>query len=349
MRIDGWKRLGVAALAIAALAAPALLAGPAAAREVVNLYSSRHYDTDERLYTDFEAQTGIRVNRIEDSPSALIARLKAEGRNSPADLYITADVGMLWAAEEQGLLQPVKSAILEAKVPAHLRHPDGLWFGFSKRARLIFYDKARVDPAAVDTYEKLADPANKGLLCTRSSGNVYMLSLLASLIAHHGAGEAESWAAGAWANRARDPEGGDTDQLKGIASGECGVALSNHYYYIRALTSRVQGLDEKEIARVGVLFPDQDGNGTHVNISGGGVTLHAPHRENAIRFLEYLVSPSAQTYFSNGNYEFPVVEGVEVDPHVAALGAFKADELPLARLGENQAEAQRIYDRVGYK
>ncbi|NWG45953.1 MAG: extracellular solute-binding protein [Alphaproteobacteria bacterium] len=350
-RLRASARWGAAIWGVAAGAALlAAFAHPARADEVVNLYTSRHYDTDERLYTEFTEKTGIKVNRIEDSASALIARIKAEGQNSPADLFITADAGMLWAAGQEGLLSPVDSALLKEKIPETFRHPEGDWYGFSARARIIFYDKARVAPENVDTYEELADPKNKGLVCTRSSGNIYMLSLMGAMIEHLGAEEAERWAAGLWDNRAREPAGGDTDQLKGIASGECGVALANHYYFVRAFRLDVPGLrNPEDTSKIGVLFPNQDSWGAHLNISGAGVTVHAPNRENAVKFLEYLASPSAQAYFAAGNSEFPLVEGSDMVPELAALGTFKADDLPLTKLGENQAEAQRIYDRVGYR
>jgi iron(III) transport system substrate-binding protein len=327
-----------------------LLAGTAKADGEVNLYSSRHYDTDERLYTDFEQQTGIKVNRIEGNGDELIVRMKAEGRNSPADVLITVDAGRLWRADEAGLFQPVASEALAARIPDWLRHPDGHWFGFSKRARIIFYDKDRVDPADIQTYQDLADPKFEGMVCTRSSSNIYMLSLMAALMEHLGPEAAEQWAQGVWNNRARDPEGGDTDQLKAIASGECAIALANTYYFARALRNGDEpGLDEAAIARIGWVFPNQDSFGAHVNISGAGVAKHAPNRENAIKFLEYLSGEQAQEYFSAGNDEYPAVPGTKLADSVARLGEVKEDTINLNVLGENQAEAQRIYDRVGYE
>ena len=333
-------------------AAAVLIALPVAAQAQgeVNLYSSRHYDTDERLYSDFEAETGIRINRIEDDASVLIERIKAEGENSPADILLTVDVGRLYQTDQAGLFQPVKSDVLEARIPGNLRHPDGHWFGFSTRARVIFYDKAKVDPANVQSYADLADPKLAGLVCTRSSSNIYMLSLLAGLIDRWGEEKAKEWAAGVWNNRARDPEGGDTDQLRAIASGQCAVALSNTYYFARALASDVRGLaNPEDTSRIGIVFPDQEGEGTHVNVSAGGVAVNAPNRENAIRFLEYLASDNAQKYFADGNNEYPVVDGVEASSAVESLGDFKADDLPLVVLGENQAKAQTIYNEVGYR
>ena len=334
--------------AIAALVV-ALPSGAMAA-EVVNLYSSRHYDTDERLYSDFEAATGIAVNRIEDDASVLIERIKAEGENSPADVLLTVDAGRLYQADRDGMFQPIRSESLEARIPANLRHPDGHWFGFSTRARVIFYDKAKVDPADIQSYADLADPQFAGMVCTRSSSNIYMLSLLAALIERWGEEAARDWAQGVWNNRARDPEGGDTDQLRAIASGQCAVALANTYYFARALSQDVRGLaNPQDTDRIGVVFPDQDGAGAHVNVSGGGVATHAPNRDNAIRFLEYLASDRAQRLFADGNNEYPAVPGVAPSPALQSLGSFKADDLPLVVLGENQARAQAIYNEVGYQ
>lgn len=337
------RAMTAAVLAIAAIATPLA----ASAEGVVNLYSSRHYDTDERLYSDFEAKTGIKINRIEAGADKLIERMKAEGANSPADVLLTVDAGRIWRAQEAGLLQPVSSEILESRVPAHLHHPDDLWFSFSRRARIIFYSKSRVSEPP-QTYEDLADPKYKGMICARSSSNIYMLSLLASIIEHSGEEAAKTWAAGLVSNLARDPKGGDTDQLRGIVSGECDIALSNTYYYVRGIVGDVKDLTSG-IDDIGWVFPNQDGRGTHVNVSVGGVAKNAPNKENAIKFLEYLTEQSAQEYFSNGNNEFPVVEGVALGEGVKKLGDFKADDLNLSALGENQLAAQRIYDEVGYK
>jgi iron(III) transport system substrate-binding protein len=351
-----WQRSifgAVAALAgLAALALTLLAAGGerADAGQVLNIYSSRHYDADEQLYADFTARTGIRVNRIEDEAGALIARIRAEGRNSPADILMTVDVGRLWQAEALGLFQPVASPVLAERIPRHLRHDDGLWFGLSKRARVIFYDTARVPEGAIRDYEDLADPRWRGMVCTRSSGNVYMLSLMASMIAHHGRDDAREWAAGVWANRARDPEGGDTDQLRAIVSGQCAIALANTYYFARALRTDVPGLAHPaDTSRIGVIFPNQNGRGAHVNISGAGVLVNAPNRDNAVRFLEYLASDEAQRHFSAANDEYPVVPDVTPGDSILALGPFREDRLPLVSLGQNQAHAQFVYDEVGYR
>jgi len=323
------------------------LASAAFADGSVNLYSSRHYDTDERLYSDFEKQTGITINRIEGNADELIERLKAEGKNSPADVLITVDAGRIWRAADAGLFAPVDSDILEERIPAALQHPDNLWFGFSTRARLIFYNKDRVSEPP-QTYEELADPKFKGQICIRSSTNIYNLSLLASIIATDGAEAAESWAQGVKDNLARSPQGGDTDQLKGLVSGECDIAVANSYYFARSLRTDVEGLSE-HVDRIGWVFPNQDGRGAHVNVSAAGVLKNAPNRDNAIKFLEYLASDSAQEYFASGNDEYPVVEGVGLSASVTKLGQFKRDKLNLAALGENQTEAQNIFNAVGFK
>jgi iron(III) transport system substrate-binding protein len=334
-------RRALIAVAVAAFAAPALAEGE------LNIYSARHYDTDERLYSAFEEMTGITVNRIEAGADELLERIKAEGANSPADIFITVDAGRIWRAAEAGVFQPVESEVLNRRIPAYLRHPDNLWFSFSQRARIIFYDKEAV-PVPPHTYEELADPKYKGMICTRSSSNIYMLSLMASMIAHHGEDGAKAWAEGLKANLARDPQGGDTDQLKGIISGECRIAVANTYYFIRALTSQVDGVSE-EVDRIGWVFPNQGDRGAHVNVSGAGVIKTAPNRENAIKFLEYLASDQAQRYFAEGNNEYPAAPGVGLSEGVARLGLFRADNLNLAELGENQPAAVRIYDEVGYK
>lgn len=332
---------------VAGLAIGVGAALPAAAEGELNLYSSRHYDTDERLYSNFEETTGITINRIEAGADELIERMKAEGENSPADVLLTVDAGRMWRADQEGLLSPVESEVLSRRIPAHLRHPDGHWFGFSQRARIIFYDRDDVAEPPL-AYEALADPQYEGMVCTRSSSNIYMLSLMASIIEHAGEDAARDWAEGVWNNRARDPQGGDTDQLRAIVSGECDIVLSNTYYFVRGLKSDVDGLSSG-IDGIGWVFPNQSDRGTHVNVSAGAVAAHAPNRENAVRFLEYLASESAQEYFSEGNNEYPAVPGIGLDEGVARLGLFRQDNLNLSVLGENQTRAQEIYDSVGYE
>ncbi len=332
------------------LAALPLGAVPAYANGELNLYSSRHYDTDERLYSEFEEKTGITINRIEDKADVLIERMTNEGANSPADVLLTVDAGRLYRAADAGLLQPVSSDALTQRIPENLRHPDGLWHGFSQRARVIFYDKNDVSEPP-QSYQDLADPKYKGMICARSSSNIYMISLLAAIVEHAGEEAAESWVKGLKDNLARDPEGGDTDQLRAVASGQCDIAVSNTYYFARALGGDVKGLTGST-DMFGIVFPNQDSTGTHVNISGAGVAANAPNRNNAITFLEYLASDSAQKYFSDGNHEYPVVEGVALADTLTTInpaGGFEADKLNLSVLGKNQALAVQIYDRVGYE
>ena len=334
--------------ALAAALAASVLVPAQAEEQVLNLYSSRHYQTDEALYTNFTKATGIKINRIEAGEDPLIERMKQEGARSPADVLMTVDAGRLWRAEQADLFQPVKSRLLEERIPANLRHPDGLWYGFSLRARPIFYAKDRVNPASIASYESLADPANKGKVCIRSSSNMYNLSLMSSMIANVGPARAEEWARGVVANFARDPKGGDTDQLKAVAAGECKVAVANHYYYVRLLKSSKP--DDKAVAeKLGVVFPNQGGRGTHVNVSGAGMAKHAPHREAAIAFLEYLASPEAQAYFANGNDEFPAAGEIKDNAALRSLGTFRKDSLNVSLLGQNQATAQQTYDRAGWK
>lgn len=312
----------------------------------VNLYSSRHYDTDLALYEDFTKATGIKVNRIEADADALIERIKSEGEFSPADILVTVDAGRLWRAEEAGILAPTQSAILTERIPAHLRHPEGLWFGLSTRARIIIYNKAAGVPEGLANYADLANPAFKGDICMRSSSNIYNISLLSSIVAHSGAAEAEKWAKGVVANFKQAPQGNDTSMIEAVAAGQCRISVVNTYYL-----ARYAGGDAKAKAifdKVGVIFPDQAGNGTHVNISGAGVVKTAPNRANAVKFLEYLTSESAQRYFADGNNEYPAAIGLKANSAVERLGAFKADTLNAAEIGRNQAEAVKIFDRAGW-
>ncbi|UEM04195.1 Fe(3+) ABC transporter substrate-binding protein [Skermanella rosea] len=328
----------------------AVLLGTAFAAQAaeVNVYSSRHYDTDKALYTNFTQQTGIKVNIIEGKDDELIERIRTESGNSPADILITVDAGRLWRAQNADILQPTKSQVLEQAVPAHLREPSGLWFGLTKRARVIIYNKAAVKPADLSTYEDLADPKWKGRLLIRSSTNVYNQSLAGSMLAAHGEKKTEEWARGIVANLARPPQGGDSDQIKAVAAGEGDIAVSNTYYFGRIAGSGKP--EDKAIAeKVGVFFPNQNDRGTHVNISGAGVLKNAPNRENAVKFLEYLVSPQAQKIFAEGNYEYPVLKQAEQSPVIASWGSFKEDELNASVFGKNNEEALKIMDRAGWK
>jgi len=317
--------------------------------KVLNIYSSRHYQTDEALYATFTKQTGIKVNRIEAGEAALMERIRNEGERSPADVLVTVDAGRLWQAEQRGMFQPVKSATLDARIPASFREPGGHWFGFSLRARLIAYNKAKVKPSEVQNYEDLADAKWKGRVCMRSATNIYNLSLMGALIDHMGEAKAEAWAKAVRANLAKDPKGGDTDQIKSVAAGECDVTISNQYYYARL--ARSQKPEDRAVAEsVGVVFPNQSSWGTHVNVSGAGVMKHAPNRDAAVKFLEYLASDEAQRYFAEGNNEWPAVPGVKLEnPVLAAFGAFKQDALNVAVLGRNQPASQKLYDRVAWK
>lgn len=313
----------------------------------VNIYSSRHYDTDLALYDDFTAQTWIKVNRIEAGADALIERVVSEGEYSPADILITVDAGRLWRAEEAGILAPVQSKLLEERLPDHLRHPDGLWFGLSKRARIVIYNKKQGRPANLNNYGDLANPEHKNEICVRSSSNIYNISLLSAIIAHEGVEKAEQWTKGVVANFARPPQGNDTSQISAVASGECRISIVNSYYLARFADGDDQA--KKEFAEIGIIFPDQETRGTHVNISGAGLLKYAPNRDNAIRFLEYLTEESAQQYFANGNNEYPAVPDVKSASAVEALGVFKEDEINAAELGRNQTEAVKIFDRAGWQ
>ena len=313
----------------------------------LNLYSARHYQTDEALYADFTRQTGIRINRVEGKEDELLERIKNEGANSPADVFLTVDAARLAKAHELGLFAPLASKTLETRVPAHLRTED--WSSFSTRARVIIYNKGSVRAEDVQTYADLANPRLKGKLCSRSGSHPYNLSLMASVIAHQGEAKAEEWARGMVANFARAPKGGDTDQIKAVAAGECGVALSNTYYVARMMRSTKP--DElKLMEKVGVVWPNQATTGTHINVSGGGMLKSAPHKVAAVRFLDYLASDDAQRYFADGNNEWPAVTSVVVkNSALESMGKFKADSLPVATLAKNAVAAQRIYDRAGWK
>ena len=341
-----------------ALATAALLAsvGNANAQEqVVNLYSARHYQTDEAMYSDFTKATGIKVNRVDADDAGILARLKAEGAASPADVILLVDAARLGKGDADGLFKPIKSPLLEAAIPTRLRakaSSDGTtWFGFSTRARVVVYDKARVKIADVDTYEELADPKNKGLLCTRSGSHPYNLSLFGAVTEHLGEAKAEQWLKGLVANMARDPKGGDTDQIKAVASGECGIALTNTYYLARLMRSNTP--EDKAVAeKVGVVFPNQETWGTHVNIAGAAVAKNAKNPANAIKFMEYLASAEAQNYFANGNNEWPVVASVKVsNPALQAMAGdgFKSETIPISAVAANQLKVQQMLDRVGYK
>ena len=327
---------------------------PALAQDkVLNLYSARHYQTDEALYANFTKATGITINRVDADDAGILARLKSEGTASPADVILLVDAARLWRGETDGLFQPVKSAVLEQRIPATLRGADAgqgsQWFGFSTRGRVIVYNKASVAKDDVDTYEELGDPKNKGKVCTRSGSHPYNLSLFGAVMQHLGEPATEAWLKGVVANMARAPKGGDTDQIKAVASGECQIGLTNTYYLARMMRSS-NPEDRAVVEKVGVVFPNQASWGTHVNIAGAGMAKNAPHRDAARQFLEYLSSDQAQAYFADGNNEWPVVASAKTaNPALDAMGKFKAETIPVSVTGQNQTKVQQMLDRVGYK
>ena len=332
------------------LLAAILMIGEALAQDkVLNLYTARHYATDEAFYSGYTKATGIKINRIEGGEDALFERIKVEGANSPADVFLTVDVARLWRAEQAGIFAPVQSTTLSKRIPAHYRDADNKWFGFSARARVLAYDKSKIKSGELTRYEDLADSKWKGEICTRSSSHPYNLSLISSMIVHFGEEKAIGWARGVAANLARSPKGGDTDQLRAVAVGECTIAISNHYYYVRLMRSQKSD-DQAVVQKVSLVWPNQSDRGTHVNISGGGVLQNAPNRDAGVKFLEYLASDAAQTLFAKGNNEWPTVKNAKLaNPELESLGQFKTDSIPLASLGKNQAAAQRIADKVGWK
>jgi iron(III) transport system substrate-binding protein len=335
-------------LVLSALLCTAVTSSLAQTQEL-NLYSARHYQTDEALYTNFTKATSIKINRIELGDEPLLERLRSEGTKSPADVVLLVDAARLFKAQSEGVFAPVDSKTLQQRIPAQYRAQDNSWFGFSTRARVIAYNKATVKPEDVDTYAELADPKNKGKLCIRSGSHPYNLSLFASMIARSDELQTEKILQGMNENMARAPKGGDTDQIRAVASGECGVAVTNSYYWVRLLKS-TKPEDKEVVSKVALVWPDQTGNGTHMNLSGGAVAKNAPNRANAIKFLEYLASDEAQAYFANGNNEWPTVKGVAMkNPELESLGKFKADDLTLSAVAPRTVAAQKILDKVGFK
>ncbi len=331
-------------LAIALVAAFSAAAGAAE----VNVYSGRKDHLIKPALDDFTKATGITVNLLSAGDDQLIDRLRTEGRDSPADIFITADVARLHMARVLGLLQPISSKVIDANVPARFRDPQGYWTGLSARARVIFYAKDRVTPAELSTMEDLADPKWAGRLCIRSSSNVYNQSLLAELIAVHGPEKAEAWAKGVVDNMARKPQGGDTDQIKAVAAGQCDVAVGNTYYF-GGMQASPKAEDRDAAAKVGLFFPNQEDRGAHMNVSGAGVTAAAKNRAEAVKLIEYLSGPQAQKFYAEVNHEFPVNPDVKPSQRVAAWGAFKPNGIAVAMLGENNSQAVRIFDRVGWR
>lgn len=321
--------------------------------KVVNVYSARHYQTDEALYSNFTKATGIRINRVDADDAGILARLQSEGASSPADVILLVDAARLWRGEVDGLFQPIRSKVLETRIPATLRGKDSgagsQWFGLSTRARIVVYNKSRVNRDDVDTYEELADPKNKGRVCTRSGSHPYNLSLFGSMLEHLGPAATENWLKGLVANMARQPKGGDTDQIKAVASGECAVALTNSYYLARLYGSD-KAEDRAVVDKIEAVFPNQQSWGTHVNIAGAAIARHSPNPDAARKFVEYLASDQAQAYFADGNNEWPVVENVRSsNPALNRLGKFKGEAAAVSVIGMNQMKVQQMLDRVGYR
>jgi len=330
-----------------------LTGGAFAQQSVLNLYSARHYQTDEALYENFTKATGIKVNRVDADDAGILARLKTEGAASPPDVILLVDAARLWRADIDGLFQPLKSKTLETRIPVQFRGKDdgegSSWFGLSTRARVVLFNKGTVQREDVDTYEKLAGPKNKGKLCTRSGSHPYNLSLFGAMQEHLGPQATETWLKGLVSNMARSPKGGDTDQILAVASGECGVALANTYYLARLMRSQ-KPEDKLAVEKIGVVFPNQSSFGTHVNIAGAAIARNAKNRAAAQRFIEYLASDPAQSYFADGNNEWPVVAEAKItNPALQQLGSFKRETIPIGVVGMNQIKIQQMLDRVGYK
>jgi iron(III) transport system substrate-binding protein len=339
---------------LATLATVVSLSLPAIAQEgVLNLYSARHYQTDEALYDNFTKATGIKINRVDTDDAGLLARLKTEGAASPADVILLVDAARLAQAERDGLFRPFKSAALEAAIPAQYRAdagPEGTaWWGFSTRARMIVFNKASVDRGDVARYEDLADPKHKGKVCTRSGSHPYNLSLFGALHEHWGSSALQTWLQGVVTNMARQPKGGDTDQIRAVASGECQIALTNSYYWARLVLSK-KPEDQAVVDKVGAVMPNQASFGTHMNIAGGAMARHTKNPAAAQRFLEYLASPQAQAYFANGNNEWPTVASAPMNnAALQPFGNFKRETIPVASVAKNMAKVQQMLDQVGFK
>ncbi|MGP9791983.1 extracellular solute-binding protein [Roseinatronobacter sp. NSM] len=332
---------------IAAVSTLALCVAVPAFADEVNLYSSRHYDTDYAIFDAFTEATGITVNLIEASGDELMARIDSEGVNSPADLFWTVDAGRLHTAVERGMFQPIQSDVLDAAIPADLRHPDGLFYAVTTRARVIYYNVENGRPENVNTYEDLGNPDLGLSVCIRTSSNIYNLSQMAEMIEIHGEDGAAEWAEGLLGNLARQPQGGDTDQIRGVAAGECDLAVANSYYWGRLQASQ-NPADRDAAARVLPIFPNQDDRGTHVNVSGLGVLANAPNPENAVAFLEFLASPTVQSILADQNNEWPAVEGVTITGPMRDWADFKRSNTNVAVYGTNQAAAISVWDRVGF-
>ena len=329
-------------------AAPAKGAEGAAGSGVVNLYTARHYDSDAQIYEAFTKATGIQIRKIELPADQLIARLQAEGADSPADVLVIADAGAMGRAADANLLQANASPTLESKVAEHLRDPQDRWVAISRRARVVAYDNTKVKPEEVDTYEELASPRFKGKLCVRSSDNPYNLSLMSALIERWGVEKARTWARGVVANMARQPQGGDIDQIKAVGAGQCEVAITNSYYYLR-LAKSDEAANKALTSKVVLGWPSLDGRGAHVNVSGAGIAANAPNKANAVTFVEFLLNPTSQAIFANATNEFPVVADTQTPELVGKYAAMPADPLPVSSYSKRQADAQRIFEEAGWR
>lgn len=315
----------------------------------VNVYSGRKEKLIKPLLDRFTTETGIKTNLVTAKADKLLTRLKNEGRNTPADVFITVDAGRLYRAKQAGVFASVNSEVLNAAVPAHLRDPEGQWVGLSQRARVIFYARDRVKASELSTYEDLASEKWNKKICIRGSGNIYNQSLVASMISANGKSAAQQWANGLVMNMARPPKGGDRDQIKAAAAGQCDLAVANTYYYGQMLTNKKDQSGVKAAKAMAVFWPNQNGRGSHVNISGAGVTKYAKNPENALRLLEFLVSPESQKWYAEVNFEYPVITNAQISDLLKSWGSFKSDQLNLDELGGNNAEAVRIMDRAGWK
>ena len=314
---------------------------------VVNLYTARHYASDEQIYDAFTEATGIQVRKIEVPADQLVERLKAEGAGSPADVVVIQDAGAMGRAAAANLLVAFDDKVIDDRVPEQWREPEGRWFGIARRARVIAYDTTKVKPEEVDTYEELASPRFKGKLCVRNSDNSYNLSLMAALIERWGADKALDWAKGIVANMARPPQGADTEQIRAVGAGQCEVAITNHYYYLR-LAESDDAADKALTQKVKLSFPSLEGRGAHFNLSGAGLAANAPNRENAIRFLEFLTGPEAQSIFANATNEFPTVPSTQTPQDVGQFMSVPADPLPLHAYSTHLAESHRIFEQAGW-
>ncbi|MCK5902604.1 MAG: Fe(3+) ABC transporter substrate-binding protein [Cocleimonas sp.] len=346
MILSGKKRGFISSLLVLSFALVPIYAFGA---EELNLYSARKEKLIKPLLDKFTEQTKIKVNLVTGKADALLKRLEIEGRNSPADLFITTDAGRLYRAQKAGVLQAIQSDVLDKAIPAHLREPSGFWFGLSQRARPIFYAKARVKPEELSTYEALADIKWKGNICIRSSNNIYNQSLVASMLVHNKKAAVEQWVKGLVANLAKPPKGGDRDQIKAAAAGQCDIAVANTYYFGKMIHAKKDPKQQKAAAAMAIFWPNQKGRGTHVNISGIAVTKSAKHKASAIKLMEFLVSRDSQKWYAESNHEYPVVEGVEWSDTLKSWGKFKADTLNLSTLGELNTDAVKLMDRGGWK